>query len=295
MADNTRIEELRRRVESDPASIAFAALAEEYRRAGQHADAIATCKAGLRRHPAYLSAHVTLGRALIEVGQYDEARQELEHVLKLAPENLAAIRGLAEIHHRLGDSDGTDLPPEGGSHMAQEGSPHGGSHVAQEGAQSGSPLVQERSAQGGSHPVQEGSAQGVSHFGAQDGSRSGQEGSHQARGGIPLSQAGGHATQAESHASAAPAPSPPAFEPAAAIPLARTAAIDANEPAPWEMPLVTPRAAAPPAIDPEPAPRQPVLEPAPAMDPALAGLEAFHAAILRARSELEAGGRPPRS
>ena len=47
------------------------------------------------------SAHVTLGRSLIEVGQYDEAREELEFVLRAAPENLAAIRGLAEIHHRL--------------------------------------------------------------------------------------------------------------------------------------------------------------------------------------------------
>lgn len=87
----------------DPASIAFAALAEEYRRAGRYDESIATCTAGLQRHPAYLSAHVTLGRALLETGQYEEAREELEHVLKLAPENLAAIRGLAEIHHRRGE------------------------------------------------------------------------------------------------------------------------------------------------------------------------------------------------
>ena len=90
----------------DPASIAFAALAEEYRRAGRFEEAIAACTSGLLRHPSYLSAHVTLGRSLIEVGRYDDAREELEHVLKLAPENLAAIRGIAEIHHRLGD----DLP-----------------------------------------------------------------------------------------------------------------------------------------------------------------------------------------
>jgi tetratricopeptide (TPR) repeat protein len=103
MADSPRIEELRRRVQSDPASIAFAALAEEYRRAGRFEEAIATCHTGLQRHPSYLSAHVTLGRALIEVGQFEEAQAELEYVLKLAPENLAAIRGLAEIHHRRGD------------------------------------------------------------------------------------------------------------------------------------------------------------------------------------------------
>jgi predicted Zn-dependent protease len=101
--DSPRIEELKRRVQSDPASIAFAALAEEYRRGERFQEAIDTCTAGLVRHPSYLSAHVTLGRALIEVGRLKDARHELEYVLKLAPENLAAIRGLAEIHHRTGE------------------------------------------------------------------------------------------------------------------------------------------------------------------------------------------------
>lgn len=114
MSDSPRIEELRRRVQLDPASIAFAALAEEYRRAGRYEEAIATCTAGLLRHPAYLSAHVTLGRALLETGQFDEAREELEHVLRIAPENLAAIRGLAEIHHRRGEL------PESHEHYSTE-------------------------------------------------------------------------------------------------------------------------------------------------------------------------------
>jgi tetratricopeptide (TPR) repeat protein len=104
MPDSPRIEELRRRVQSDPASIAFAALAEEYRRVGRFDEAIETCNAGLVRHPSYLSAHVTLGRALIDVGRLAEARVPLQYVLQLAPENLAAIRGLAEIHDRLGEA-----------------------------------------------------------------------------------------------------------------------------------------------------------------------------------------------
>jgi tetratricopeptide (TPR) repeat protein len=114
MADNSRIEELRRRVQMDPASIAFAALAEEYRRNGRYEDAIATCQAGLQRHPAYLSARVTLGRALLEMGRYEDARDELEHVLRLAPENLAAIRGLAEIHARRREAPALedDFPSE---------------------------------------------------------------------------------------------------------------------------------------------------------------------------------------
>ncbi len=102
MPDNPRIEELRRRIQKDPASIAFAQLAEEYRRAGSYQDAIAACRAGLAIHPGYLSARVTLGRALLEMNDLDAALAELQYVLKNAPENLAAIRGVAEIHHRRG-------------------------------------------------------------------------------------------------------------------------------------------------------------------------------------------------
>jgi tetratricopeptide (TPR) repeat protein len=98
--ESARIEELRRRVEGDPASVSFAALAEEYRRAGRHEDAIATCLAGLGRHSDYVSARVTLGRALMETGKYDAARVEFQRVLRAAPENLAAIRALASLHER---------------------------------------------------------------------------------------------------------------------------------------------------------------------------------------------------
>lgn len=103
MAEHSRIDDLRRRVQKDPASIAFAQLAEELRRSGGYQEAVDTCRAGLAIHPGYLSARVTLGRALVELGQLDEAQAELSRVLESAPENLAAIRGLAEIYHRRGD------------------------------------------------------------------------------------------------------------------------------------------------------------------------------------------------
>ena len=103
MADHQRLEDLRRRVQKDPASIAFAQLAEEFRRAGQCQESIDVCRAGLAIHPGYLSARVTLGRALLELNQLDEAESELGQVLASAPENLAAIRGMAEIHHRRGN------------------------------------------------------------------------------------------------------------------------------------------------------------------------------------------------
>jgi tetratricopeptide (TPR) repeat protein len=100
MADSPRIEELRRRVLRDPASIAFAQLAEEHRRARDYEETIRVCRMGLAQHPGYLSARVTLGRALIEIGRLEEAAHELEQVLRAAPDNLAAFHALEDIHHR---------------------------------------------------------------------------------------------------------------------------------------------------------------------------------------------------
>lgn len=103
--DSPRIAELRRRVHADPASIAFAQLAEEYRRAGQYDEAVKYCRAGLARHPGYLSARVTLGRTLMELGELDDAAGEFDLVLRSAPDNLAAIRSIAEIHQRRGSME----------------------------------------------------------------------------------------------------------------------------------------------------------------------------------------------
>lgn len=121
MADDARIEDLRRRIQKDPASIAFAQLAEELRRAGRYREAVSVCRTGLATYPEYLSARVTLGRSLIELDQLADAERELELVRSAAPENLAAIRALAEIHEwrqaadqgagEIGDAATTDAAP----------------------------------------------------------------------------------------------------------------------------------------------------------------------------------------
>ena len=103
MADESRIDGLKKRLQKDPGSIAFAQLAEEYRRVGRFQESIEVCRAGLARHPGYLSARVTLGRALLEVGDIDAAQRELNDVLRVAPDNLSAIRGIAEVHRKKGE------------------------------------------------------------------------------------------------------------------------------------------------------------------------------------------------
>jgi len=105
VGDPQRLEELRQRVQRDPASLAFAQLAEECRRGGEFLEAVRVCREGLAHHPDYLSARVTLARALIGLEQFDEAAAELSAVLQIAPDNLAALRALAEVQAHRGLRD----------------------------------------------------------------------------------------------------------------------------------------------------------------------------------------------
>jgi tetratricopeptide (TPR) repeat protein len=105
MVDRQRIADLRRRIQRDPASIAFAQLAEDLRRAGELDEAVAVCRTGLRIHPDYISARITLGRALLAANQLDAARAEFQYVRSTAPGSAAALRGLANIAEQTGQID----------------------------------------------------------------------------------------------------------------------------------------------------------------------------------------------
>src|SRR6187549_2099024 len=92
-------------------STAFGPIAERFRRAGDLDRAVSLCREGLQKFPNQMSARVTLGWALLDQGKFDEAREELEKVLRRAPDNLAAIRGLAELHDRAEHT--MNLPMDG--------------------------------------------------------------------------------------------------------------------------------------------------------------------------------------
>ena len=100
---DSRIDELRRRLERDPGSRLFAQLAEEHRKAGEHAEAIRVARAGLVQHPSYPSARLTLGRALLDSGDAAGARVELEAALRDAPDNILASRFLGQALEALGE------------------------------------------------------------------------------------------------------------------------------------------------------------------------------------------------
>lgn len=101
---NPRIDELRKRLDKDPASRLFAQLAEELRKEGELEDAIRVCREGLAKHPAYPAARMTLGRALLDSGDYAGARAEFEAVVKAVPDNALAHRFLGECQQAQGDT-----------------------------------------------------------------------------------------------------------------------------------------------------------------------------------------------
>jgi len=103
---NPRIEELRRKLEKDPTPRAFGALAEELRKAGDFVEAIRVSREGVEKSPSYPSLRVTLGHALLEHGDLEAARRELETVLQTVPDNILAERYLGETLEGLGDKSG---------------------------------------------------------------------------------------------------------------------------------------------------------------------------------------------
>jgi len=103
-AAEARIRDLKRRLELDPGSRLFVALAEEYRKSGRHVEALSTLQQGLLAHPHYLSAQVALGRAYLEAGQITEAIATFSKTLTADPGNLVSARSLAEIYLSRGES-----------------------------------------------------------------------------------------------------------------------------------------------------------------------------------------------
>jgi len=111
MGDADRINDLRRRIQENPASIAFAQLAESLRLAGRPREAVQLCRAGLPIYPEYLAARVTLARSFLDLNRQEEGEHELEQVRSLSPGYLPALRALAEIHERRAAGERQDGAP----------------------------------------------------------------------------------------------------------------------------------------------------------------------------------------
>jgi tetratricopeptide (TPR) repeat protein len=96
---------LARTLARNPGSRIFAPLAEAYRRAGRTEEAIATCQAGLRHHPHFLSGQLVLARCWHDRGELDLASAGFREVLRGDAGNVVALRALGEIARERGDRE----------------------------------------------------------------------------------------------------------------------------------------------------------------------------------------------
>ncbi|OGK99709.1 MAG: hypothetical protein A3E31_14575 [Candidatus Rokubacteria bacterium RIFCSPHIGHO2_12_FULL_73_22] len=93
------------RLARDPGSLAFAQLADLYRKAGRTREAAALCRDGLTRYPHYTTARLILAKTLVADGDLDGALAELARILEVSPKDVQCHRLAAEIHRRRGRID----------------------------------------------------------------------------------------------------------------------------------------------------------------------------------------------
>jgi tetratricopeptide (TPR) repeat protein len=108
MADEALVAAMRRheeRLARDPGSLAFAQLADLYRKAGRTQDAIALCRQGLARYPQYATARLILAKTWLSEDRLDEAGAEIRTILEHNPKDVPCLRLAAEVERRRGRVD----------------------------------------------------------------------------------------------------------------------------------------------------------------------------------------------
>lgn len=86
----------------DPKSKLFVPLAEEYMKSQMLDEAVMVLMDGLKIHPHFLTARVTLGKVYLEKGKIAEAKAQFEQVMAASPDNLFVHRKLARIYKEEG-------------------------------------------------------------------------------------------------------------------------------------------------------------------------------------------------
>jgi tetratricopeptide (TPR) repeat protein len=88
---------------SDPQSLVFLRLGELLRQKRQFDAASRVAIHGLERHPHLADAHDLLARILADAHDYERAFDEWDMTLRIAPQHIGALKGLAFLYFKIGD------------------------------------------------------------------------------------------------------------------------------------------------------------------------------------------------
>lgn len=99
----SRIDEIKKSLTREAGPRQFLAVADEHRRQGRPREAIDILESGLAQNPSSVAGYVALGRLFQQTAQLDKAIDSFQSALKLDPQNLVAIRQLAEVHLARGE------------------------------------------------------------------------------------------------------------------------------------------------------------------------------------------------
>jgi len=101
MADE--IKTLSSQLAQDPDSLLFLRLGELLRQKGLLDTAHRVALTGLERHPHLADAHDLYARVLADKHDYERAFDEWDMTLRIAPDHVGALKGLAFLYFKVGD------------------------------------------------------------------------------------------------------------------------------------------------------------------------------------------------
>ncbi len=97
------LEELEAKIKTNPYAREFFDLAASYQKLGRLEDAKKVCEKGLEKYPGNFQARLLLTRILIAEGKFKEAKQNVDKVLMVVPDNVSANYLAGDICFSLGD------------------------------------------------------------------------------------------------------------------------------------------------------------------------------------------------
>jgi tetratricopeptide (TPR) repeat protein len=92
----------------DPHAYSFAPLAEIYRKLDLPDEALRIARRGVALHPEFAAGQMVLACASLDKSLTEEAKQALEAVVRITPENLVAQQLLADLYLSAGDAAAAD-------------------------------------------------------------------------------------------------------------------------------------------------------------------------------------------